>query len=139
MFEMKLLFIRFLKCNKAYKRFIKNLTTLGQVHSVYFTQAAPSEWIDRAFTWVCSTEDWEYWHTLHVKWASICNHIKSRSEDNIFIDPLISYNKNFDLETLLTHYILSNPHLSEKEQLIWLCAWKDDFSDTLKLCKENNY
>ena len=66
-------FIKFLKKNRAYKKFINNLKNLNNDETTkdidkYLPITGPHIYIWAAFTWDKSPEGNNYWHNLTDKW-----------------------------------------------------------------------
>lgn len=69
-------FIKFLKDHDCYDRFWKNIEEhwWHKDFESMISTTESHEWIDDAFDWTTSPEDWEFWHDLNKKWMWFINH-----------------------------------------------------------------
>lgn len=67
-------FIRFLKNNDIFFRYMKNATSRNTISFYWafginvFTKVTPIEYVDAAFSWEHAKEGFDYWDEIHSKW-----------------------------------------------------------------------
>jgi hypothetical protein len=66
-------FVKFLKDNNAYDKFITNLNIVNKPIEIFCDDSKKKSYINRSFIWFQTKEGFDFWENLNVKWIQFLN------------------------------------------------------------------